>query len=226
MQIGIIGTGNMGRSLGVLWAKAGHELFFGARDVEKAKAAAELAANNSQYGTNDEAAGFGNVLLYTPRDVSPEQVLSNVGLLNGKIIIDCNNYPIPEGFDYSPITISLAEKLQQQVPQAFVVKAFNTFAQEVFELAPTPLDQHHVSCFVCSDDETAKMTVLKLAEEIGFAGVDCGELRRSRLLEGLGDFIRFIIAGRQLGAYTTVSINLLPTATQTTLGGRQASKLG
>lgn len=226
MRLGIIGTGNMGRSLGILWAKAGHEVFFGARDVNKAKAAAELADHNSQFGTNDEAAKFGNVLLYTARDVSPEQVFSDASLLNGKIIIDCNNDSIPEDFDYSPITISLAEKLQQQIPQATVVKAFNTFAQEVFELAPTPLDQHHVSCFVCSDNQTAKTTVMKLAEEIGFAGIDCGELRRSRLLEGLGNFIRFMIAGKQLGSYTTVSIDLLPTATQTNLGGRQASKFG
>jgi predicted dinucleotide-binding enzyme len=35
MKISIIGSGNMGRSLGRLWAEQGHEIFFGARAAEK-----------------------------------------------------------------------------------------------------------------------------------------------------------------------------------------------
>ncbi len=42
MKIGIIGSGNMGRSLGILWAEQGHEVFFGARTAEKGKDIAEL----------------------------------------------------------------------------------------------------------------------------------------------------------------------------------------
>jgi len=34
MKIGIVGTGNMGRSLGLVWAECGHEVFFGARNLE------------------------------------------------------------------------------------------------------------------------------------------------------------------------------------------------
>ncbi len=43
MKIGIIGTGNMGRSLGILWAERGHEVFFGSCDPQKGKAIAESA---------------------------------------------------------------------------------------------------------------------------------------------------------------------------------------
>ena len=39
MKIGIVGTGNMGRSLGVLCPLHGHEVYFGARDEQKARAA-------------------------------------------------------------------------------------------------------------------------------------------------------------------------------------------
>jgi 8-hydroxy-5-deazaflavin:NADPH oxidoreductase len=35
MKIEIIGSGNMGRSLGMLWAEQGHEILFGARTAEK-----------------------------------------------------------------------------------------------------------------------------------------------------------------------------------------------
>ena len=222
MKIGIIGSGNMGRSLGILWAEGGHQVYFGARTAEKGKAVAQLAEQGTQGGTNDEAATFGDVLLYSIRGIDPAQVLSSTEVLSGKILIDCNNFEIPEGFAYPPIERSLAEKLAAEVPQAHVVKAFNTMAQEVFELAPTSLKDYNVSCFVCGDSESARKTVMDLAEEIGFSAVDCGGLRNARMLEGLGDFIRFIIIGQKQGPYATISVNTLPAAKQQRLGGRQA----
>mgnify|MGYP003471077496 FL=1 len=225
MKIGILGSGNMGRSLGILWAEQEHEVFFGSRTVEKGKAIAESAGNNTQGGTNDEAAAFGMVLLYTIRGMNPAEVLTSIDILNGKILIDCNNYDIPENFAYSPIEISLAEKLASEVPHARVVKAFNTMAQEVFELSPQPLQGYNVSVFVAGDDTEARKTVMNLAQDIGFAPVDCGELRFARLLEGLGDFIRYLMIGQNLGAYATISVATLPEAQNQRLGGRQSSSL-
>jgi predicted dinucleotide-binding enzyme len=43
MKIGIIGSGNMGRSLGIFWAEQGHEVFFGARTAQKGQAIAKFA---------------------------------------------------------------------------------------------------------------------------------------------------------------------------------------
>lgn len=225
MKIGIIGSGNMGRSLGALWAEQGHTVFFGARTQEKGKSVAALVERQTQGGTNDEAAMFGDVLLYTVRGVNPAEVLASLEVLAGKILIDCNNFEIPEGFAYPPIVQSLAEKLAAEVPQTRVVKAFNTMAQEVFELAPDPLREYQVSAFVCGDDGDARRTVMQLAEEIGFAPIDCGGLRHARLLEGLADFIRFIIIGQFKNPYATISVNVLPAALGQRLGGRQASNL-
>ncbi|MEH2072123.1 MAG: NAD(P)-binding domain-containing protein [Nostoc sp.] len=225
MKIGIVGTGNMGRSLGILWAEQGHEVFFGSRNPEKGKATAEFAKHGTQGGTNEQAVAFADVILWTARSIMPKQLLSQPEVLSSKIIIDCNNQDIPEGFAYPPILESLAEKLAQDVPQARVVKAFNTMAQEVFELAPEPLKDYGVSVFVAGDDEQARKTVMGLAQEIGFLAVDCGVLRNARLLEGLGDFIRLIISGQKQGAYATISVNVLPTASGQRLGGRQTSSL-
>ncbi|VEP17597.1 F420-dependent NADP oxidoreductase [Hyella patelloides LEGE 07179] len=225
MKIGILGSGNMGRSLGILWAEQKHEVFFGSRTAEKGQAVAESAGNNTQGGTNDEAAAFGDVLLYTIRGVNPAEVLTSIDVLDGKILIDCNNYEIPENFAYQPIELSLAEKLASEVPQALVVKAFNTMAQEVFELSPQPLNEYNVSVFVAGDDEDARKMVMSLAADIGFAPVDCGELRFSRLIEGLGDFIRYLIIGQKLGGYATISVETLPEAKNQRLGGRQSSSL-
>ncbi|MEM7725806.1 MAG: NAD(P)-binding domain-containing protein [Cyanobacteria bacterium P01_A01_bin.45] len=221
MKIGILGSGNMGRSLGILWAEQKHEVFFGSRTAEKGKAVAESAGNNTNGGTNDEAAAFGNIILYTIRGINPSEVLTSIDVLNGKIIIDCNNFDIPESFAYQPIEESLAEKLAAEVPEARVVKAFNTMAQEVLELSPEPLKEHNVSVFVAGDDESARKTVMSLATDIGFTPVDCGELRFSRLLEGLADFIRYLIIGQKLGGYTTISVETLPSAQNQRLGGRK-----
>jgi 8-hydroxy-5-deazaflavin:NADPH oxidoreductase len=225
MKIGIIGSGNMGRSLGILWAEQGHQVFFGARTVEKGQAIADLAGQGTQGGSNDEAAAFGDVLLYSARGVDPSEVLTSTEILTGKILIDPNNSTIPEGFAYEPIVKSLAEILAEQVPNAIVVKAFNTMAQEVFELAPEPLKNHHVSVFVASDDSNAKQTVMHLAEEIGFEAIDSGGLRNARLIEGVGDFIRFLLIGQLQNPYATISVQVLPAAAQSRLGGRQASNL-
>jgi 8-hydroxy-5-deazaflavin:NADPH oxidoreductase len=226
MKIGIIGSGNMGRSLGILWAEQGHKVFFGARTADQGKAVAEQAGKGTQGGTNDQAAAFGDVLLYSARGVDPAEVLTATAVLTGKILIDPNNSSIPEGFAYEPIAKSLAETLAEQVPNAIVVKAFNTMAQEVLELAPEPLRQHQVSVFVASDDPGARQTVMGLAEEIGFVAIDSGNLRNARLIEGIGDFIRFLLIGQMRTPYATISVQVLPGATRSRLGGRQASSLG
>ena len=225
MKIGIIGSGNMGRSLGILWAEQGHEVFFGARTAEKGKAVADFAKNNTQGGTNDDAAKFGEVLLYTVRGVNPAEVLTSTDVLTGKILIECNNSDIPEGFAFPPIVKSLAEELAEKLPNVRVVKAFNTMSQELFELAPDPLRNYGVSVFVAGDDEQARKTVMSLAEEIGFAPVDCGALRNSRMIEGVGDLIRFLMIGQNLGSYATISVNTLPAPQAQRLGGRQPSSL-
>jgi 8-hydroxy-5-deazaflavin:NADPH oxidoreductase len=225
MKIGIIGSGNMGRSLGILWAQQGHHVFFGSRDAEKGKSVAEFAALSTQGGTNDQAAAFADVILWTARGIMPKHLLSHPEVLNGKIIIDCNNQDIPEGFAYPAIEESQAEKLAKEVPNSHVVKAFNTMAQEVFELAPEPLKDYQVSVFIVGDNEQAKKTVMQLAEEIGFLPVDSGVLRNARLVEGLADFIRLIMIGQQQGSYATISVKVLPAAQKQHLGGRQASTL-
>jgi hypothetical protein len=225
VKIAIIGTGNMGRSLGILWAEQGHEVFFGSRDAEKGRAVAKFARNGTRGGTNDEAATFGDTILYTARGILPSTVLSSKDVLSNKVLIDCNNWDIPEGYAYEPIVESLAEKLAADVPNSHVVKAFNTFAQEVFELSPTPLKDYRVSCFICGDNEQAKKKVMALAEDIGFSAMDCGQLRNARLLEGLGDFIRLMIGGMKMGPYATISINKLSAASEQRLGGRQPSGL-
>lgn len=225
MNIGIIGTGNMGRALGILWAEQEHTVTFGARSLEKAERAATLAGKNAKAASNRQAAEDSEVLLYTARGIHPEAVVGPGDVLNGKILIDCNNSDVPKDFVYPAISESLAEILQQQVPEAMVVKSFNTMAMEVFEHCPENLKSFQISNFVCGDHEEARKVVKRLSEEIGFDTIDCGELVRARLLEQQADFIRFLlISGTRPGA--AFSTPQLPPVDMPRLGGREATKLG
>lgn len=219
MRIGVIGTGNMGRCLGLLWAEQGHEVLFGARNVAKAEAAASLSANGAGFGTNDEAAAFGDVLFYNIRDVDPKDVISDVSVLDGKVLIESNNTPIPLDMDFPPVTRSGSEVLQEQVPGARVVKAFNTIPLEVFELCPDDVKRHDISVFVAGDDEDARETTKQLVTQIGFTPIDCGGLIYTRQLESLADLFRAILISN--GVFGHFSIHALtPADGEPRLGGR------
>ncbi len=231
MKIGILGTGNMGRALGLVFAQVGHEVCFGARDPAKAQAAVDLApsvgegaAERVRAGSNDEAARFGEVLVYTARGVPPAEVLTDASVLAGKVIVDMNNQDVPADFVYPPITRSLAEVLAAEAPGAKVVKAFNTLPMEVFELCPGDIRPHKVSVFVAADDAGARRTVGELAEQIGFVPVDCGPLVHARLLEGAADLIRFLLISQGMPD-ANFSLVHVPDAKHPRLGGRQESRL-
>jgi len=210
----------MGRALGLGWARAGHEVLFGSRDLNKAKTIASICSLSTQVGDFDAAAAFGEVVLYTIRDHLPSKVLKNPQALSGKIVIDCNNsailgldIPDPEdrpGIHFTIPIPSHAERLANDVPGARVAKAFNTMASRVIELDRDELARRRVSVFLCSDDSEAKSIVKGLAEELGFIGVDCGELERAQMVEAVGDFIRFQIIGMGLGPFATISVNVEP----------------
>jgi len=221
MRIGIIGAGNMGRALGLGWARCGHEVLFGSRDLSKAKGIADTGASSARVGDPDAAAAFGDVVLYTVRDVLPSVALREPQALSGKILIDCNNsailgldIPDPDpnraSIRFAPSVPSLAERLAADVPRARIVKAFNTVPAEVIDLGAERLAAHRISVFLCSDDPEAKAIVKGLAEQLGFVGVDSGELERAQLVEGVADFIRFQIVMMGWRPLATISLKLVP----------------
>lgn len=228
MKIGIIGTGNMGRILGSAWALQGHEVFFGARDIavagEAAARATSLGAPHALAGSNREAAMFGDVVFYSPRSVSPVEVIGDVGILDGKVVIDPNNWAIPAGgFEFVTIQESLAERLQGLLPRARVVKAFNTMAQELFEQPLEALRAHGVAAFLASDHDSARETVASLARDLGLVPIDIGPLRNARIAESLGDLIRYLILGAKLGPYATLKVDVMPAMDTGRFGGRRPS---
>lgn len=220
MKIGIVGTGNMGRVLGLALAECGYQVFFGARNPDKATQAAKLGNSPMQSGDNQQAAEFGDVIFYSPRDINPCDVLSDVGVLNGKIVIDSHNGIIPTGYAFEPILESRAEKLQRQIPRAKVVKAFNTITQEVFEHANRNLDEYRIACFIASDDSEASKVIAQLSALLGFVPIDCGALRQARLIEGAADLLRMLLY-MQKSPWSSFSLTGVPSVSPGRFGGRE-----
>lgn len=210
MKIAVLGTGQMGKALGTLLAEAGHTVLFGSRNQEKARTAASLAGDRASHGSLEEAAAFGQVLIYTIRDVPPTEIVTDPSVFDGKIVIDLNNTDIPADYQYQYQGPSLAERLQQAIPKAHVVQAFNTIPQPVFEYSTAERRHHGISVFVAGDDDKARQTVAALAQELGFNPVDLGPLRRSIFAQQLADVLRYLLIGQGLGPFYTLSTQDLP----------------
>ncbi|GLS26040.1 NADPH-dependent F420 reductase [Marinibactrum halimedae] len=222
MKIGIIGTGNMGRAIGVRLSLVGHQVFFGARDKQSTEFAQSFAPN-ALSGSLQQAAEFGDILFYSIRDVPSAGIFSDLTVFDDKIIVDLNNGPIPEGYHYAPIVESKTEKLQTDIPKAKVVKAFNGLAMEVYDLPKETLQAHNVTIFVASSHADARQKVASLASDIGFTPVELKSNHSARLLEAHADLVRQIMGEAKLGPMAHISADVLPSPEGTVVGVRQTS---
>ena len=182
MKIGIIGSGNVGGTLGTRWARAGHEVIFSSsrpesKEVRELAAAAGPAARAA---STAEAAGAGVLLIATPWPATREALLS-LGDLGGKVVIDATNPLLDLDMLALGTTTSAAEQVAAWAPGARVVKAFNTVGYQV--MANPVFGDSRALLFYCGDDPAAKEAVHRLAEEIGFDPLDAGPLRMARSLE-------------------------------------------
>lgn len=186
MKIAIIGAGNVGGALGRAWAKAGHSIVFGTRDVNKPELKSLSAQIGATAASAAEAARQGDVVVLTLPWQSAEGVVKTIGSLAGKVVIDTMNplamvdgaLGLERGF-----TTSGAETVASWLPGAKVVKTFNQVGANMMtegrSFAQPPV------MFLAGDDEAAKATVAKLVSDLGFEPLDSGALRQSRLLEPL-----------------------------------------
>jgi predicted dinucleotide-binding enzyme len=188
MRIGIIGVGPVGQTLGTIWARAGHEVAFGSRDPVRA-AAAVMGLAGAHATTQEQAAAFGEIVLWTPRGV----MLADPNILAGKIVLDPNNREPDAGCDYAsprPRGPSFAEQLQAAAPRARVVKAFNTVVMRLLRENPERLTASGAQVFLAGDDAEAKTVAAALAADAGLGAVDLGGLDAAWLAETMADAFR------------------------------------
>jgi predicted dinucleotide-binding enzyme len=184
MNIGIVGSGNVGGTLGVRWAKGGHSVMFSSRTPKSPEITAwvENAGPNASAGSVAETVTASDVLLLATPWPATLAAVSAAGPWAGKILIDATNPLLP---DFSALefgtTTSGAEQVAARASGSSVVKAFNTIGFNV--MADPAFGERRAALFYCGDDAKAKQVVHQLAEELGFAPHDAGPLKQARTLE-------------------------------------------
>ena len=185
--VSIIGTGDMGDSLGPRFAELGYSVVYGSRnpDSEKAQNVVKLTGDDARVTTQKEAAQAGDIVVLAVPWPPMETVAQNLGSLDGKIVIDISMpaEQAEDGYLVSLVETSSAEMIQSWNPGARVVKAFATLASYVID--NPDVVGGPVTVPIASDDRAAKERVGKIIAAMGLDPVDAGPLRLSREIEAL-----------------------------------------
>jgi 8-hydroxy-5-deazaflavin:NADPH oxidoreductase len=190
MKIGVLGSGVVAQTLAVGAAKHGHQVKAGSRSPEKL---AEWAAQNPGVatGTFADAASFGQLLILAVKgNVAAEALrLAGTANLKGKPVADvCNpieDAPPVKGvlrFFTGP-NESLMERLQEEFPEAHLVKAFNSVGAA--RMVDPKFAAGKPTMFLCGNSDAAKKAVGGLVEELGWEAADMGGAEAARAIEPL-----------------------------------------
>jgi 8-hydroxy-5-deazaflavin:NADPH oxidoreductase len=183
MNIGILGSGDVGRRLGDGFIELGHKVKIGSRDPNKS----DIAQWVSSHGTNEGKAEL--AVLATSWDGIPNAIkTADKKNFAGKIVIDVTN-PLDFSKGVPPklavgYTDSGGETVQRLIPQAKVVKTLNIVGN--LHMVHPDFPGGPPTMFVCGNDDDAKKIVTdKILTPFGWETVDIGGLKGSRLLEPL-----------------------------------------
>lgn len=179
MKIAVIGTGNIGGTLGRQWAAAGHDVVFGARDPEAEKVRALLA----EVGQGATAASVPTavtqadaVLFAIPGRAMSETIAQLGDHLNGKILLDATN-------NVGQQPMNNLSVLRQAAPDSPIFRAFSTLGWENF--AEPLIDGQQVDLFYCGDAGKGERVVSQLIEDVGLRPVYLGGVEQADLPDAM-----------------------------------------
>ena len=190
MKVGILGSGEVGQTLGDGFVKHRHEVMLGTRDTAKL---ADWAARNpaARVGSFAEAAEYGELIVLAVKGKASSAALGLAGAenLSGKPIIDATN-PISDAPPVNGVLSfftnqneSLLEQLQQEFAEARFVKAFNSVGSDL--MVNPRLEGGRPTMFICGNDATAKKTVTEILDQFGWETADMGAAEAARAIEPL-----------------------------------------
>ena len=200
LKIGIIGSGNIGSTLGTFWAKAGHQVLFSSRNPENLKQLVESVGPQARAGTVKEAIAFGDVILIAvPYGSMPQIAQDYAKDLAGKIVMDTGNAVL--GRD-GEIAKEAREKgvgltTARLLPGARVVRAFNTMGvNRLRENVNRP--EGRIAIPMAGDDQEALKVASTLVRDAGFDPAVLGGLNRSRIFEQGNPLYGQIISAQEM----------------------------
>lgn len=175
LKIGLIGSGRVGSALGRVWAHAGHEVMFSSRHLDDDEALAAEVGANARAGTPQQAATFGEVLVFTvPYGALPALGQSLADSIRGKIVIDtCNPFPNRDGEIADRALAQGAGLVSAELLRgARIVRAFN--AVNARRMAVAHEEPGRIGMPIAGDDDEAIRVASALIREIGYEPVLIG----------------------------------------------------
>jgi hypothetical protein len=190
VKVGVLGSGDVAKTLASGFLKHGHEVMLGSRTPEKLKDWA-TANQEGKTGNFATAAEFGELVVLAVKGTAAWEALRRAGEENlaGKAVIDACN-PIADAPPsngvlkfFTTMNESLMEQLQRQFPDTHLVKAFNSVGA-AFMIDPQ-FDGGKPTMFICGNDAEAKKTVNGILDEFGWETADMGGAEAARAIEPL-----------------------------------------
>jgi len=186
LTIGVIGTGRVGGALGPRLAALGINVIYGSRDPDR-ESVRQLVAR-----TGDNSVAFSQkvaaeradwVLLAVPWKAIDALLIQIGPMLDDKIVIDATNALRmgDDGLMAMAVESSAGQVIQSLVPDAKLVKAFNTVGFHV--MAEPAAAGGPVSVPLVGDDADAKVAVASLVTALGFDPVDLGPIKHAHATE-------------------------------------------
>lgn len=177
MRIAVLGAGNIGGTLAKKFAKAGHKVFVGVRNIKDPKVVA-LFSKRISIHTIPEAAQKGDIIITAVYPQATKEIAKKLGDVSKKIIIDAMNTFRGKPTPYK----TTAEGLLAWSNCKDVVRCFNTTGWENIE---NPVYRgKKIDMFVAGDSKKGKLVATKLAKQIGFGKVyDLGGNDKFELME-------------------------------------------
>lgn len=172
-KIGIVGSGRIGGTIGELWAKAGHKVFFSSRHPEELKPLVDRSGPNAQAGTVAQAVAFGDVIfLAVPYSALPSIGRDNAAALRGKVVLNASNPITGRDGDVAKAAQEkgVGEADIEHLPGTRLVRAFNStgagrFASEAHKQG------EKLGVAIAGDDPEAMKVAAQLVRDAGFEPV-------------------------------------------------------
>jgi predicted dinucleotide-binding enzyme len=190
VKVGILGSGDVGKTLAKGFLKNGYQVAIGSDHPEKL---AEFKRENPEMetATFEQAAQSGDIVVLCVKGTVAEKIVEKVKRhLTGKTVIDTTN-PIADAPPqngvlkyFTSLEQSLMERLQKIAPDAQFVKAFNSIGSALM-VNPDFGDDTKPTMFICGNNDDAKKKVHEILEKFGFEVEDMGKAESARAIEPL-----------------------------------------
>jgi len=189
-KVGILGSGDVGKTLAKGFLKHGYQVAIGSDHAEKLE---EFKGENPQIeiATFEHVSQTGDIVVLCVKGTVAEKIIEKVKRhLSGKTVIDATNpiadVPPQNGVLklFTTLDESLMERLQKIAPDARFVKALNSVGSGLM-INPNFRDNTKPTMFICGNNDDAKKKVYQILEKFGFEIEDMGKAESARAIEPL-----------------------------------------